>query len=222
MQFIIHMVGTKLLSCYFALFVLTCQYFAGGSHVGRGKPMLEAIGAQTTALLMYQVPGTRHIWCWNCSWFLDRLSLREAPFLKVAHVYWHCPNSFQPPPTLCQTGTVGHFFRTLLFFSDGSHGIRKHLGCGFVEPDFTYIGMRKTALWTSNRLNPLRTNSWLLSPNREKKRAVGCLAGRKGSPDDSAVTCSLAQFGSQPPDLRKQLQGSTLFWLFWVGHKILQ
>ena len=54
MQFIIHMVGTKLLSCYFALFVLTCQYFAGGSHVGRGKPMLEAIGA---TLLMYQVPS---------------------------------------------------------------------------------------------------------------------------------------------------------------------
>ena len=55
------MVGTKLLSCYFALFVLTCQYFAGGSYVGRGEPMLEAIGAQTATLIMYQVPGIWHI-----------------------------------------------------------------------------------------------------------------------------------------------------------------
>ena len=180
----------------------------GGSHAG---------GDRGPNYCSPHVQGTRYQAYLMLELFLVpwQTFAEGSPLLKVAHVYWHCPNSFQPPPTLCQTGTVGHFFRTLLFFSDGRHGIRKHLGCGVVEPDFTYIGMRKTALWTSNRLNPLRTNSWLLSPNREKKRAVGCLAGRKGSLDDSAVTCSLAQFGSQPPDLRKQLQGSTLFWLFW-------
>ena len=53
------MVGTKLLSCYFALFVLTCQYFAGGSHVGREET--HAGGDRGPNCYSHHVPGTRYL-----------------------------------------------------------------------------------------------------------------------------------------------------------------
>ena len=39
-------------------------------------------------------------------------TLREAPLEKSTDLFGHCPNSDCTPPTLRQTVTLGHFFRT--------------------------------------------------------------------------------------------------------------